>query len=181
MPEIKTIPKMRVAFVTNTGPFEQAMASGFDKLFHWLEANHWHPSGPSLAIFPDDPDKVPPEKIKSESCVVVGDEVMSMDDVHVKEIGGFQAATMEYHSAENIMRAYGELYGWLHAQGYRDNGAPLETYLSRPGQPLHAEIAVPIVKATAPKSPKKKSPSKKATPKKKTRARAKIKRAAKKR
>lgn len=160
MPVIKTIPKMHVAFVTNIGPFGQAVPNGFGTLFSWLAANHFQPMGVSLAIYPEDPEKVPPEKIRSESCVVISKEVVGSGPVAVKEIGGFQAATMEYRGAENIMPAYSELYSWLHAQGYRDNGDPIETYISQPGQELHAEIAVPIVKAEMPKVVSRKKPTK---------------------
>lgn len=160
MPVIKTIPKMRVAFVTNVGEFSQAVPSGFGKLFRWLESKHFQPMGPSLAIYPDDPARVPPDQIKSQSCVIVSSEVSGDGEVAVREIGGFQAATMEYRGAANIMRAYDELYNWLHAQGYRDNGDPMETYISQPGQELHAEIAVPIVKAEMRKLVSKKKPAK---------------------
>ncbi len=168
MPQIKKIPKMTVAYVTNKGPYADAVGRGFQQLFGWLEENRIQPAGKSLAIFYDDPSKVAAEKLKSESCVPISQRLAGSGDVGVKEVGGVEAATSEYRGTDNIMRTYDELYGWLHAQGYRDNGAPMETYLSQLGEELHAEIAVPVtkMKSAAPKN--KTRPKRPTTPRKKS-------------
>lgn len=173
MPEIKQVPRMRIAFLTTVGPFGQAIPEGLQKLFAWVAANNVQPAGPSLALFPDDPDTVPAEKLRSEIGILVGPEVSGSGEVQIKEIGGFEAATNVYHAREDIERAYGELYGWLHQQGYRDAGAPLETYPST-GQDFTAEIAIPIVKADMERAPEtaaeKKPARKRATARKKVAA-----------
>jgi DNA gyrase inhibitor len=180
MPEIKRIPKMRVASVSNTGPYGQAVSAGFEKLFVWLGSQNLHPAGASLGIFYDDPSQVAPEKLRSETCVVVSADVIGSGDVTVKEIGGFQAATTEYRGQDQLTQAYDQVYAWLVAQGYHDAGAPIETYLSKPGEELHAEIAVPVVqakpapaakkKSTRAKKPAKKKPAKKKPAKKAAKA-----------
>lgn len=176
MPEIKRIPKMHVAFVTNTGPYGQAVQQGFGKLFAWLGSQNLHPAGASIGIFYDDPGKVAAEKLKSETCVVVAPGVMGSGEVAVKEIGGFEAAIIEYRGEANMMKAYDDVYAWLTARGYHDAGAPMETYLSQPGQELHAEIAVPIMKAMpAPAVEKKPTRAAKRKPAKKKPAKRKVK------
>lgn len=154
MPEIRYFPKLHVAFLTSVGPFGQAIPSGLEKLFAWVAANGVQPVGAPLALFPDDPGEVPAEKLRSEVCIPVGPDVHGSGDVETKEIGGFEAATMVYHAREDIDRAYGEVYGWLHQQGYRDAGAPLETYFST-GKNFTAEIAIPIAKLEAQAAPEK--------------------------
>ena len=104
MPEIKQIPKIRVAFVINKGPYHQATPRGFEKLFAWLGANNSQPTGPSLAIYYDEPGKVAEGDLRSESCVPISEGVVGSGEVGVKQVGGFQAATMEYRGAENIER-----------------------------------------------------------------------------
>jgi DNA gyrase inhibitor GyrI len=146
MPEIKRFPKMRVASVAEVGLFNEAIPRGFAKLFAWLGANNLKPLGASLGIYHDDPAKVAPDQLRSELCVPVAPEVQGSGDVQVKEIAGFEAATIVYQGDANITRAYNEVYDWLRAQGYRDAGAPLEVYLSMPGEELRAEVYVPIVK-----------------------------------
>jgi DNA gyrase inhibitor GyrI len=169
MPEIKYFPKLRVAFLTSVGPFGLAIPAGLDKLFAWVAANHVQPAGAPLSLFPDDPSEVPAEKLRNEICIPVEPEVMGSGEVQIKEVGGFEAATTVYHSREEIDRAYGELYGWLHQQGYRDAGAPLETYLGT-GEQFSAEIAIPIARAEAQrpagKAAAKKSARKRATARK---------------
>ena len=146
MPQIKHFPKTRVAYVSEMGAMGEAVKRGFDQLFAWVGAQNVQPLGPSIGIFYDDPVKVAPEKQRSELCVPVGDFVQASGLVQIKDIGDVQVATIVYQGAQNIMTAYNELYDWLHAQGYRDDGAPMETYQSQPGEELRAEVAVPIAK-----------------------------------
>ncbi len=163
MPEIKRFPKMRVAYVTEVGSYGDASQRGFGKVFAWLDANKVQPLGAPIGIFYDDPTKVAPEKMRSDLCVPVAPNVQGSGGVNVKEIGDFEAATIMYQGEQNITRAYNEVYDWLYAQGYHDAGAPMETYFSQPPEELRAQVAVPIVKMTAP-APKKaaaKKPAKK--------------------
>ena len=163
MPEFKRFPKMRVAYVTEAGPFQEAIPRGFQKLFAWLGVRNLQPLGPSLGIFHDDPTKVPVEKLRSELCVPVAPEAQGSGDVQVKELAEFEAATIVYQGEANIMPAYNEVYDWLHAQGYRDAGPVYEMYLSMPGEELRAQVYVPIVKAVKPAVKKRvaKKPAKK--------------------
>jgi DNA gyrase inhibitor GyrI len=163
----------------------EAVKRGFEKLFAWVGANHVQPLGASIGIFYDDPAKVPAEKLHSDLCVPVAPEIQGSGDVQVKEIGDVEVAALIYQGEQNIGRAYNEIYDWLRAQGYRDSGAPMETYLSKPGEELRAEIAVPIVRMEllpAPHKPAAKRPAKKTVKKaaKKLAKRKPIKRASKK-
>lgn len=146
MPEIKQFPKMRVAYVTMIGPYGESTERGFGKLFAWLGANRIEPLGASIGIFYDDPSRVAPENRRCDLCAPVASEVQGSGEVSVKEIGGVNVATLIYQGDQNIGPAYNEVYDWLRAQGYRDSGAPMETYLSKPGEELRAEVAVPIEK-----------------------------------
>ncbi len=146
MPEIKHLPRMYVAYVSEVGPFGDAVKRGFERLFAWIGANQVQPLGASLGIYYDDPAHVPAEKLRSELCVPVAPDVQGSGDVGVKAIGDCDVAALVYQGEANISRAYNEVYAWLRAQGYREAGAPIETYLSRPGEELRAEIAVPVVK-----------------------------------
>ena len=169
MPEIKHFPGTRVAYVSEMGPMGEAVKRGFDKLFAWVGAQNVQPLGASIGIFYDDPAKIPADKLRSDLCVPVADDVQGSGDVQIKNIGDLQVATIVYQGEQNSEHAYNEVYDWLHAQGYRDSGAPMETYLSKPGEALRAEVAVPIVKMELLPAPKKraaKKVAKKATKKK---------------
>jgi AraC family transcriptional regulator len=146
MPEIKHFPKRRVAFVAEVGAWPQSIQRGFGRLFAWVGANNVQPMGPSMGIFYDDPAQIPADKLRSELCVPVADNVDGSDDVRVKEVGGFEAATITYQGDAEITPAYNQVYEWLHTQGYHESGAPLEVYLSQPGEEIRAEIVVPVVK-----------------------------------
>ena len=160
MPEIKQFPKMRVAYVTMIGPYGESTEQGFGKLFAWLDANRIQPLGAPIGIFYDDPSKVAPEKMRSELCVPVAPDVLGSGEVQVKEIGGAKVATIMYQGDQNIGPAYNEVYDWLRAQGYRDSGAPMETYFTQPPEEIRAEVAVPIEKLELLPAPKKRAAKK---------------------
>ncbi len=146
MPEIKFFPETHVAFVSEVGSYGEAIPRGFKRLFDWLLEHKVHPVGPSLAIFYDDPAKVPAKNRRCDLCAPVGPHVAGSGEVRTKEIGGWTVATIEYQGEGNVRRAYNEVYDWLHEQGYHEADAPVEKYLSELGEELRAEVAVPIVK-----------------------------------
>lgn len=146
MPEVRDFPETHIAYVSELGPFQDAIPRGFRRLFDWLNANGIQPTGPSLGIFYDDPSKVAPQNLRCDLAAPVGSDTMGSGDVRTKEIGGWKVATTIYEGEANMMRAFNEVYDWLHREGYHELDAPIEIYLSQLGQPLRAEIAVPIIK-----------------------------------
>ncbi len=147
MPEIKNFPATRVTFVTERGPFDEAMPRGFARLFAWLRDKGIQPAGRSIAIFHDDPAKVPPADQRCDLCVPVDQGVQGSGPVGVKSIGGCEVAALIYKGRGDRDQAYHDLYDWLHSEGYHESDAPIETYLSQLGEEMRAEIAVPIKRA----------------------------------
>lgn len=170
MPEIKEFPKTRVASATEVGPFNEAIERGFARVFAWLGEHNVQPVGASFGVYYDDPAQVPVAQLRSELCVPIDAPVKSSGGITVRDIKKFKAATIVYQGDASITPAFNEVYDWLRAQGYRDAGAPLEVYLSMPGEELRAEIFVPIVSAKKPAAQKKvvKTPAKKGVKKKTT-------------
>ncbi len=144
MPERKNFPAIRVACVTERGPFDDAMPRGFARLFGWLRERDIQPAGRSMAIFHDDPAKVPPEAQRCDACVSIDVNIEGSDVVTAKTIGGFEVAALVYKGRGDRDQAYHDLYDWLHSEGYHESGSPIETYLSQLGEEMRAEIAVPI-------------------------------------
>jgi DNA gyrase inhibitor GyrI len=144
MPERKNLPALHVACVAERGSFDEAMPRGFARLFTWLKERGVQPAGKSMAVFYDDPAKVPPEAQRLDTCVPVDANVEGLGDVSTKMIGGFEVAALVYRGRGDRDQAYHDLYDWLHSEGYHESGPPIETYLSQLGEEMRAEIAVPI-------------------------------------
>lgn len=145
MPEIKIFPETHIAYVSEVGPYESSIPRGFKRLFDWLQANNVRPVGASMGIFYDDPAKVAPDNRRCDLCVPIAPDVTGSGEVRTKEIGGWQVAALIYQGEQNARAAYSDVYDWLHQQGYHELDAPIEIYLSRLGEELRAEIAVPVV------------------------------------
>ena len=144
MPEFKEFPRVRVASVIRTGPFDQSIPGGMARLAEWAEANGIEPLGSPLSIFLDDPGQVPIDQVRTQVCIPVGPEVDESDEVQIQEIGGYEVATSIYNDPADMGRAYDELYSWIEQEGYHDAGAPMEVYLNL--EEFTAEIAVPVAR-----------------------------------
>lgn len=149
MPELKKFPAVRVACVAEQGSFDDAMPRGFVRLFAWLRERGIQPAGRSMAIFHDDPAKVPPEAQRCETCVQVDEGVQGSGEVTVSTIGGFEVAAVVYKGRDDRDQAYHDLYDWLHSEGYHESAPPIETYLSQLGEEMRAEIAVPVERVSS--------------------------------
>lgn len=150
MPEIKHYLRKHVAYVTEVGPYGEAVKRGLDRLFASLAAHHVQPFGPPIGIYYDNPAQVAVDKLRSDLCVPVAPDLQISDGLSTMDLGDSDVATITYQGAQSIQAAYNELYGWLSAQGYRETGAAMETYLSEPGEELRAEVAVPVEKVVIP-------------------------------
>lgn len=146
MPEIKQFPETRVAFIEERGPFDQVIPRGYERLFAWLREQKIQPTGNSMAVFYDDPAKVAAENQRVDTCVPVDPIVKASGSIRIKTIGGGEVATIVYQGRHSRDQGYTDVYRWLKVQGYRDIGAPIETFQSQLGEELRAEIAVPVEK-----------------------------------
>jgi effector-binding domain-containing protein len=154
MPEFKHFPKTHVACITEKGDYNQAIPRGFARLFAWLGAKNIQPIGPSFVIHSDHPERAALTELQSKLCVPIADQPQSSEDIEVKDIDAFEAATAIYQGAQNAESVYQALYGWIDVQGYRDCGDPLEQYKSVPGEELCVEVYIPIQKIKKPVRPR---------------------------
>ena len=149
--QIKTIPPMRVAFVRHVGPYME-VGQAWGRLFAWAGPRGLVGRGPKMiGVCHDDPEVTPPEKIRYDACLVVGDSVRPEGDIGVQEIGGGEyAVTVHKGPYENLGQTYARLCGeWLPASGREMRASPpLEVYLNSPQTAAPAdlltEVCVPL-------------------------------------
>jgi AraC family transcriptional regulator len=134
---IENVAPMRVAFIRHTGPYDQ-VGTTWGQLMAW--AGQHGLSGPQskmLGLCHDDPEVTPPDKIRYDACVVVGDGVQPEGEVGVQEIaGGEYAVTTHEGPYEKLGETYARLCGeWLSQSGRELRSAPgFEVYRNSPQQ-----------------------------------------------
>ncbi len=149
--EIKHLPRQRVAFLRHVGPYDQ-VGSAWERLCSWAGPRGLlGPDSRFLGACYDDPEITPPDKIRYDACVTVGEEVEAEGDVGLQEIGGGEyAVTLHEGPYAEFSATYSKIYGgWFPENGrYPGPGPSLEFYLNDPEstdpEDLLTEVWVPI-------------------------------------
>lgn len=147
---VADLPAFTVAYVRHVGPY-----AGQPKLFERLFEQVGRFAGPRgligpdtrwLAIYHDDPDITPPEKLRVSACLSVPAGTVGERDVNVMEIPAGRSAVGRFTVREQ--GDYGAIWNWLMgdwlpSSGYQPDERPCyEVYHSPPGA---AEAIVELV------------------------------------
>ena len=147
------LPKMRVAFVRHVGPYNEC-GKAWERLMGWAGMRGYLTQGPQpLGISHDDPAITPPDKLRYDACIPVGDDVQGEGDIGIQTIGdGTYAVTQHVGPYEKLSDTYATLCGeWIPKQGYELRSSPaLEFYRNSPcdtaPENLITDIHMPIEK-----------------------------------
>lgn len=150
--DIRQLPEMRVAYVRHVGPYEQCCGA-WEALCAWAGPRGlFGPDSRFVGVCHDDPESTPPERIRYDACLVVGDEVRPEGPVGVKTVGGHECAVVLHEGPyENLHKTYAYLCGAWGQDSGREFApeASYEFYLNDPGttpaEELRTEICVPLV------------------------------------
>ncbi len=151
---IEEHPPQRVAFVRHVGPYMEC-GKAWEALYGWAGPQGLLSSAaPMIGVSHDDPKVTPPEKLRYDACIPVGDEVEADGPVSVQTLeGGAYAVTTHKGPYSKLAEIYCALYGqWLPTSGYTCRDLPaIEIYHNCPGQTpeedLLTEIRIPVSKA----------------------------------
>jgi AraC family transcriptional regulator len=152
---VEDLPAFTVAYVRHVGPY-----AGQDQVFQGLFARLAQWAGPRglatpqarwLAMYHDDPDITPPEKLRLSACITVPPGTTGERDVSVLEVPAGRNVVGRFTVREPS--DYGAIWNWLMGEwlpqsGYQPDDRPCyEVYLSPPGAPESVLELVQPVKA----------------------------------
>jgi AraC family transcriptional regulator len=149
--KIEKMEPMRVAFVRHVGPYNEVSVA-WDKLCTILgKEGLLGPGTKFIGICYDDPEVTPPEKIRYDACVTVGNDFQPQGDIGVQTISGGEYAVVTHIGPYNKLgQTYAKLFGrWLPQSGRELRSEPgLEFYLNSPEstepKELLTDIYVPL-------------------------------------
>ena len=149
--EIKTIDKMRVAFVRRVGPYDQC-GKAWDRLcMHLGKAGYLGSGSQFVGICYDDPDVTAPEKIRYDACITVDESFEPEGDIAVQTIGGGEyAVTTHFGPYNKLGQTYTKLFSqWLLQSDRELRSEPcMEFYLNDPEsmepEELLTDICLPL-------------------------------------
>lgn len=93
--EVKQVAARKIAGFHMVGPWEQTVKQGFEQLMMWVDGQQI-PAMEWLAVYYDNPDEVPAEKLRCDTVVSVADDFVippNSEGVMMAEVaGGLYAA-----------------------------------------------------------------------------------------
>ncbi len=147
---VETLPVKRLACLRHIGPFNQ-IGSSLGRLVGWAgPAGVFRPDTWVLALFHDDPLKVPEDQLRSDAGISVpaGFEPSGFPDISMCEIGGGLYAVATYKgSYEGLPAAWQEFMTELRKLGHRSRPEPcFEVYRNHevPPEELLTDLYEPI-------------------------------------
>lgn len=145
--KVETLSKYRIAYVRQIGPYGPANAQAMEKLKRWAkEKNLLTESAIILGIPQDNPETTLPENCRYDACIVISKDYQIDDSICESELpGGKYVIRKVKHTAEDIQKAWSEIFLSLQSSGYQiDNKPILERYTGDMINNDFCEICVPV-------------------------------------
>ena len=144
---IETREAKRIVYLRHVGPYA-GIGEKFQQLSAWAGPKGvFGPNTEMLGIYYDNPEVTPPEKLRSDAALTVGDGVEAEGDVQVGEVAGGEYAIATHKGPySGLMDAYRWLYAvWLPSCGRDPADAPgFEKYLNSPEDTAQADLLTDI-------------------------------------
>ncbi|MGG2067563.1 AraC family transcriptional regulator [Bacillus sp. S14(2024)] len=145
--KVETLPNYRIAYVRRVGPYGPANIDVMGKLKEWAKEKNLLKSAILLAIPQDNPETTLPENCRFDACIVISKDYQIDDSICESELSGGKHLIFEVkHTAEDIQKAYVDIFPALQSNGYQiDNKPILERYTGDTINNPYCEICVPVV------------------------------------
>ncbi len=151
---IQRVDAMRVAFMRHVGPYHE-MGQTFERLGAWAGPRGLFGAHTRvLGVYHDDPEVTPPDKLRGDACITVGESFQPEGEVGVQTVGGGEYAVATHRGPySGLVDVYARLCGeWAPGSGRELRSAPcFEIYLNSPHdtapEDLLTEVYAPLEEA----------------------------------
>lgn len=144
---VETLPKYRIAYVRQVGPYGPANIQAMNKLKKWAkEKNLLVKSAILFGIPQDNPETTLPENCRYDACLVISNDHQMDDSMYESELSGGKYVSYKVkHTAEDIQKAWTEILPTLQNSVYQlDNKPVFERYLGDMIDNDYCEICIPV-------------------------------------
>ncbi|MGE8207641.1 AraC family transcriptional regulator [Heyndrickxia sp. NPDC080065] len=144
--KVETLPNYRIAYMRRVGPYGPANIEVMEKLKKWAKEKNLLESAILLAIPQDNPEKTLPENCRYDACIVISKDYQLDDSICETELSSGKYAIFKVkHTAEDIQKAYTDIFPSLQSNGYQiDNKPIMERYTVDMVNNHYCEICVPV-------------------------------------
>ncbi|MFM1652180.1 GyrI-like domain-containing protein [Brevibacillus sp. B_LB10_24] len=145
--KVETLPKYRIAYVRQVGPYGPANTQAMEKLKKWAEKKNLLTESVIIFGIPqDNPETTLPENCRYDACVVISKDFQMDGSIGESELSGGKYLIFKVrHTGEDIQKAWSEIFLYVPNSGYQmDNKPILERYTGNMIKDDFCEICVPI-------------------------------------
>lgn len=149
--EIKTLPKMQLAYVSHLGDFSK-IGDAYQKLMPWagMKGLLNSPQAKTVTIYHDDPNEVGMENVRQSACLTLENIVEPGDGIGIREInkGQFAVGHFEIDFTE-FGDSWKSVFKAMESQGFEHNGEDCfeiyhNNYQNHPQKKCIVDICIPI-------------------------------------
>ena len=142
--KLKKTEPMQVATVSHVGPYGE-VGKLYEEIAKWLRQKRLEITGPPFGWFYDNPEEVPPHKLRSEVGFPFKGEAKPEGNVKIKRTPAQEVLyTIHKGPYREVGPAYAALFRHAHEKGYAPSGCPMEIYLNDPSKVPEAELLTEI-------------------------------------
>ncbi|MRN54764.1 AraC family transcriptional regulator [Paenibacillus monticola] len=145
--KIEKLPRYRIAYVRQVGPYGPANIQVMKKLKNWAkEKNLLTESAIILGITQDNPETTPPESCRYDACIVISNDYRIDNSISESELSAGEYVICKVkHTAEDIQNAWAEIFTNLQNSKYQIDNRPIfERYTGDMINNDYCEICVPV-------------------------------------
>ncbi|ASV70237.1 AraC family transcriptional regulator [Cytobacillus kochii] len=144
--KVETLPNYRIAYMRRVGPYGPDNIEVMEGLKQWARNRNLLESAILFAIPQDNPETTPPENCRFDASIVISKDYPLDDSIDEDELHGGKYVIYDVrHTAEDIQKAYADIFLSLQSSGYQiDNKPILERYTGDMISNPYCEICVPV-------------------------------------
>lgn len=144
--KVETLPYYRIAYMRRVGPYGPANIEVMEKVKSWANGKKLLDSAMLLAIPQDNPVTTPPQNCRFDACLVISKDYQIDNSICESELSGGKYLIYEVnHTAEDIQKAYADIFPSLQNNGYQVDNKPIfERYTGNMMNNPNCEICVPV-------------------------------------
>jgi len=146
--KIDTLPKYRIAYMRQVGPYGPHNVKVMEKLKSWAKKQSlFNKNSTILSIPRDNPEVITPENCRYDAGIIISTDYQIDNEVSEDTLlGGQYAIYRVKHTAEEIQKAWNIIFVELLNEGYQIDSRPMfERYYGEEDDFDYCDICIPII------------------------------------
>jgi AraC family transcriptional regulator len=138
--EVKKTKRMQAAVFSHVGPYSEA-SKLYGEIVKWLRQKQLRIAGPLLGWFYNNPEKVPPQGLRSEVSFRFKGRPKSEGNINIKKIPAQEViSTVHKGPYGEVGLSYNVLFEHPKEKGYTPLECPIAIYLNDPTKVSESEL-----------------------------------------